>query len=82
VLRRTKDQVLSELPPKMFRDAEVELTAEQRHSYQLAEDEGVLRLSELGDGATIQHVFELSSCGLSKSATSIPQPATARSSSA
>ena len=25
VLRRTKDKVLSELPPKMFRDADVEL---------------------------------------------------------
>ena len=59
VLRRTKDRVLTELPPKMFRDAELELSAAQRHSYQLAEDEGVLRLTEMGDGATIQHVFEL-----------------------
>jgi SNF2 family DNA or RNA helicase len=59
VLRRTKDKVLTELPPKMFRDATVELTAEQRVSYQLAEEQGVLRLTELGDGATIQHVFEL-----------------------
>ena len=29
VLRRTKEQVLTELPPKLFRDAEVELTPEQ-----------------------------------------------------
>jgi len=35
------------------------LTAEQRQTYQLAEDEGVLRLSEMGQEATIQHVFEL-----------------------
>jgi len=59
VLRRTKDQVLTEMPPKMFRDAELELTPEQRETYRLAEDEGVVRLTEMGDGATIQHVFEL-----------------------
>ncbi|HET6878847.1 MAG TPA: DEAD/DEAH box helicase [Pirellulales bacterium] len=59
VLRRTKDKVLTELLPKMFRDADVTLTPEQRESYRLAEDEGVLRLTELGEGATIQHVFEL-----------------------
>ncbi len=59
VLRRTKDRVLSDLPPKMFRDADVELSAEQRETYQLAEQEGVLRLTEMGHEATIQHVFEL-----------------------
>lgn len=59
ILRRTKDKVLSELPPKLFRDAEVELSAQQRATYQLAEDEGVLRLTEMGQSATIQHVFEL-----------------------
>lgn len=59
VLRRTKDQVLSDLPPKMFRDAEVELTAAQRETYRMAEDEGVLRLTHMGESATIQHVFEL-----------------------
>ena len=59
ILRRTKDKVLTELPPKMFRDAEIELTREQRETYQMAEEEGVLRLTELGERATIQHVFEL-----------------------
>ncbi len=59
ILRRTKDRVLTELPPKMFRDAQIELTREQRETYQLAEEEGVLRLTELGEQATIQHVFEL-----------------------
>ncbi|MBI3839061.1 MAG: DEAD/DEAH box helicase [Planctomycetia bacterium] len=59
VLRRTKDKVLTELPPKMFRDADVELGAQQRESYQMAETEGVLRLTEMGDSAAIQHVFEL-----------------------
>ena len=59
ILRRTKDQVLTDLPPKTIRDSELELSPEQRHSYQLAEEEGVLRLTEMGDSATIQHVFEL-----------------------
>jgi SNF2 family DNA or RNA helicase len=59
ILRRTKEQVLTDLPAKLFRDAHVELSAEQRASYALAEDEGVLRLTQMGDSATIQHVFEL-----------------------
>jgi SNF2 family DNA or RNA helicase len=59
ILRRTKDMVLSDLPPKMLRDAELDLTAEQRASYEMAENEGVMRLNELGDCLTIQHVFEL-----------------------
>lgn len=59
VLRRTKDQVLTDMPPKLFRDADLELTPEQLESYELAEKEGVFRLTEMGDAATIQHVFEL-----------------------
>ncbi len=59
VLRRTKDQVLTELPPKLFRDADVELTAEQAAAYHLAENEGVIRLREMKNLVTIQHVFEL-----------------------
>jgi SNF2 family DNA or RNA helicase len=59
VLRRTKDQVLADLPPKLIHDEPLDLTPEQRESYRLAEDEGIVRLTELGEGATIQHVFEL-----------------------
>lgn len=59
VLRRTKDKVLTELPPKMFRDAEIELSPEQTESYRLAEDEGVVRLKKMEGQLTIQHVFEL-----------------------
>ncbi len=59
ILRRTKDKVLTEMPPKLYRDAEVELTPEQADSYQVAEDEGVIRLNALGDELTVQHVFEL-----------------------
>jgi SNF2 family DNA or RNA helicase len=59
ILRRTKDMVLSDLPPKMFRDAELDLTPEQRSTYETAETDGVLHLNELGESITIQHVFEL-----------------------
>ncbi len=59
VLRRTKEKVLTDMPPRLDRDRRVELSAEQRETYRRAEEEGVLRLSELGQEATIQHVFEL-----------------------
>jgi SNF2 family DNA or RNA helicase len=59
VLRRTKDAVLTELPPKMVHDEPLELSPEQRESYTMAEEEGVVRLSELGNSVSIQHVFEL-----------------------
>ena len=59
VLRRTKDKVLTDLPPKMFRDADLELSEEQWVSYETAESEGVVRLNEMGKELTIQHVFEL-----------------------
>jgi SNF2 family DNA or RNA helicase len=59
ILRRTKDQVLTDMPPKLFRDAELDLSPEQRATYEMAENEGVMQLNSLGDEITIQHVFEL-----------------------
>jgi SNF2 family DNA or RNA helicase len=59
ILRRTKDMVLTDLPPKMFRDAQLDLSPEQRASYEMAENEGVMHLNAMGDSITIQHVFEL-----------------------
>ena len=59
VLRRTKDAVLADLPPKMVHDELLDLLPEQRESYIMAEEEGVLRLSALGKSVSIQHVFEL-----------------------
>jgi len=59
ILRRTKDLVLDDLPPKLFRDPQLDLTPAQQMSYAMAEDQGIVRLTEMGDGATIQHVFEL-----------------------
>jgi SNF2 family DNA or RNA helicase len=59
ILRRTKEMVLSDMPPKLFRDAELDLTPEQRATYEMAEGEGVMQLNGLGEQITIQHVFEL-----------------------
>ncbi|MDA9718384.1 DEAD/DEAH box helicase [Planctomycetaceae bacterium] len=58
-LRRTKDKVLTDMPPRLDTDRYIELSSEQRETYRRAEEEGVLRLSEMGQEATIQHVFEL-----------------------
>ncbi|MBI3467899.1 MAG: DEAD/DEAH box helicase [Planctomycetes bacterium] len=59
ILRRLKDQVLDQLPPKVVRDTQIDLTAAQRETYEAAERDGVLRLNELGDAISIQNVFEL-----------------------
>jgi SNF2 family DNA or RNA helicase len=59
ILRRTKDDVLTDMPRKTVRDLEVELTPSQRAAYKRAEDDGVVHLNELGDTLTVQHVFQL-----------------------
>jgi SNF2 family DNA or RNA helicase len=59
LLRRTKDDVLCDLPPKTVHDAYLELTPAQREAYLMAESEGVVRLNEMGATLTVQHVFEL-----------------------
>jgi SNF2 family DNA or RNA helicase len=59
ILRRAKEDVLADLPPKTIRDTYLELTAAQRQAYKLVEEEGVVRLNALGDTITVHHVFEL-----------------------
>ena len=59
ILRRTKDKVLTDMPPKLYRPAELELTGEQRASYRSAEEDGIVQLNEMGESVTIHHVFEL-----------------------
>src|SRR5262249_36568135 len=59
ILRRTKEEAAPDMPPRVIRDAFVELTPAQRHAYDLAEKEGVVHLNALGDTITVQHVFEL-----------------------
>jgi SNF2 family DNA or RNA helicase len=59
VLRRTKEMVIDDMPPKLIRDTELDLTLEQAEAYQLAENDGVIGLADLGPQITIKHVFEL-----------------------
>jgi SNF2 family DNA or RNA helicase len=59
ILRRTKEEVAGDMPPRIVRDAFPELTPAQREAYDLAEREGVIHLNALGDTITVQHVFEL-----------------------
>ena len=59
IIRRTKDMVMNDMPPKLYRDAELDLTPDQWATYQSAESEGVIQLEELDQALTIQHVFEL-----------------------
>ena len=59
VLRRTKDVVMTDMPPIMNRDAELQLTEQQWERYRIAETDGVMKLNQMGDSLTIQHVFEL-----------------------
>ena len=59
ILRRTKDLVMKDMPPRIDRDAELELTDAQELAYRTAEKEGIVQLNSLGDSITVQHVFEL-----------------------
>lgn len=59
IIRRTKDIVMNDMPPRLIRDDHIDLSPEQTESYQSAEQAGVLRLNAMGDEITIKHVFEL-----------------------
>jgi SNF2 family DNA or RNA helicase len=59
VLRRVKEEVMADMPPKVIQDVALELTPSQRESYNLAETEGIVRLNGLGETVSVQHVFEL-----------------------
>jgi SNF2 family DNA or RNA helicase len=59
ILRRTKDIVQSDMPPKIIRDIQLELSPAQQAAYTRAEEDGVVQLNELGDTITVQHVFHL-----------------------
>src|SRR6185436_7634722 len=59
ILRRTKNLVMTDLPPRLDRDEFLELAPAQRMAYETAEKEGVIQLNEMGDSIAIQHVFEL-----------------------
>ncbi len=59
ILRRVKEEVMTDMPPKVIQDVYLDLSPAQRASYDLAEKEGIIHLNELGDTISVQHVFEL-----------------------
>lgn len=59
ILRRTKDVAMKDMPPRLDRDAYLELSPAQKYAYTVAEKEGVVQLNDMGDQVTVQHVFEL-----------------------
>lgn len=59
ILRRTKDLVMKDMPPRLDRDEIIDLSPAQRQAYDYAEKEGIIQLNAMGDSITVQHVFEL-----------------------
>ena len=58
-LRRKKNDVLPDLPPKRVTKISIELTRSQRRSYTKAEQDGIVFLKSLGAEVRIRHVLEL-----------------------
>ncbi len=59
ILRRVKEDVAKDMPPKIIKDTFLDLSPAQREAYDLAEKDGVVHLNDLGATITVQHVFEL-----------------------
>jgi SNF2 family DNA or RNA helicase len=59
ILRRVKEDVVKDMPPKVIQDVVLELAPGQKEAYELAEKEGVVHLDAMGETVTVQHVFEL-----------------------
>jgi superfamily II DNA or RNA helicase len=59
MLRRRQEEVQIDLPAMVSQDIEIDLGAEQRAAYDLAEQEGIVELNEKGESITITHVFAL-----------------------
>ena len=59
VLRRQKEDVLKDLPPKEIRAARLDLTDAQREAYDDAAERGSVYLQGLGETVTLQHVLAL-----------------------
>jgi SNF2 family DNA or RNA helicase len=58
-LRRTRAEVLHDLPPKLPAQIELALEPHQRAAYERAENAGLVRLNALGAELRINHVLEL-----------------------
>jgi SNF2 family DNA or RNA helicase len=59
VLRRTKKDVIAELPPKLRQDLWLEPDEEQRQVLQRLEEDGTAELDKLGESAQRIHVFKV-----------------------
>jgi len=59
VLRRVKELVMKDMPPRLDRDEFLEMTPAQNSAYRIAEKEGVVQLNEMGDQISVANVFEL-----------------------
>jgi SNF2 family DNA or RNA helicase len=57
-LRRRKEDVLTDLPPKTVVRVDLSLEADQRRSYQAIETEARTRLGALGERASVMNVLE------------------------
>lgn len=58
-LRRRREDVLPQLPPKRIQEIVIELPAPQREAYDRAEQEGIVQLTAAPGAVTIVHVLEL-----------------------
>ena len=58
-LRRRKQDVLSDLPPKQVIRLSLQLLPRQQEAYDRAEKEGIVQLREKGPTVRIEHVLEL-----------------------
>ena len=56
-LRRRKQEVLKDLPPKVRQELELELDRDQQIAYNKIERESQLEIAALGDKVTKQHIF-------------------------
>ena len=58
-VRRTKAEVLAELPPKQIIKLSIDLHPRQMAAYRRAESEGIVQLRAHGDAIRITHILEL-----------------------
>lgn len=58
-LRRKKSDVLDDLPPKQVTQVTIDLNPGQRHSYDKAEQDGIVHLKSLGTEVDVPHVLTL-----------------------
>lgn len=78
VKRRTKAEVMRDLPPKIRQDLWLTLDPAQRDAYAAAEAEGAAQLESLGDKVSRVHVFSLITklkliCNFAPGATDSPK---------